>query len=151
MARSPSAPEPTQRWPSIERQLDEAKAIHGSKFEEFIRANQETNLLRPEEHNGDGVGVPLWLRVYYRKQHPTEPPARDVRQRVPGARPVTRAAAPGHCPMWTPGPRSGYRPAVRRAARPRWPCVHSGPHTLTAGNRAGAGRGRGIMDTKILL
>jgi len=75
MARSPSAPEPTQRWPSIERQLDEAKAIHGSKFEEFIRANQETNLLRPEEHNGDGVGVPLWLRVYYRKQHPTEPPA----------------------------------------------------------------------------
>ena len=75
MARKPTAPDATQRWPSIERQLDAAKAIHGSKFEEFIRANQETNLLRPGEHNGDGVGVPLWLRVYHRKQHPNEPPA----------------------------------------------------------------------------
>ena len=73
MARSPSPSDATSRWPSIERQLTDAKAIHGSKFEEFIRANQETKLLRPEEHNGDGVGVPLWLRVYYRKQHPNEP------------------------------------------------------------------------------
>ena len=75
MARTPSPSDATSRWPSIERQLTDAKAIHGSKFEEFIRANQETNLLRPEEHDGDGVGVPLWLRVYYHKQHPNEPPA----------------------------------------------------------------------------
>ena len=73
MARTPSPSDATSRWPSIERQLTDAKAIHGSKFEEFIRANQETNLLRPEERDGDGVGVPLWLRVYYRKQHPSEP------------------------------------------------------------------------------
>jgi hypothetical protein len=75
MARSPSAPEATPRFPSIERQLTDAKAVHGSRFEAFIRANQDTSLLRSEEREGDGIGVPLWLRVYYRKQHPNEPPA----------------------------------------------------------------------------
>ena len=75
MAKSPSAHSAEPHWPSIERQLAHAKAVHGSKFEEFIRANQETHLLRPGEHDGDGIGVPLWLRVYYRKQHPDEPPA----------------------------------------------------------------------------
>jgi hypothetical protein len=75
MASSPSTSDATSQWPSIERQLTHAKAINGSKFEEFIRANQKTNLLRPGEHNGDGIGVPLWLHVYYRKQHPDEPSA----------------------------------------------------------------------------
>jgi hypothetical protein len=75
MASSPSTSDATSQWPSIERQLTDAKAINGSKFEEFIRASQETNLLRPGEHHYDGIGVPLWLRVYYRKQHPDEPSA----------------------------------------------------------------------------
>ena len=75
MARSPSAPDATPRFPSIERQLTDAKAVHGSKFEAFIRANQDTSLLRPGESSGDGIGLPLWLRVYYRKTHPDVPPA----------------------------------------------------------------------------
>jgi hypothetical protein len=75
MVRKPSAPKATRKWPRIEQQVAAAKAASGSKFEAFIRANQETNLLRRGEHNGDGIGLPLWLRVYYRKQHPDEPPA----------------------------------------------------------------------------
>ena len=35
MARSPSAPDATPRFPSIERQLTDAKAVRGSKFEAF--------------------------------------------------------------------------------------------------------------------
>jgi hypothetical protein len=73
MARSPSSTQ--RRWPSLEEQLATAKVIRGSKFEAFIQANQDTSLLRPGEHDGDEVGLPLWLRVYYRKRHPNEKPA----------------------------------------------------------------------------
>ncbi len=73
MARSPSRAAP--HWPSLEEQLTAAKAIRGSKFEAFIQANQDTSLLRPGESDGDGIGLPLWLRVYYRRTHPNEPPA----------------------------------------------------------------------------
>jgi hypothetical protein len=75
MPRSPSAPDAAPRFPQVARQLTEAKASHGSKFEAFIRANQDASLLRPEEREGDGIGLPLWLRVYYRKTHPNEPKA----------------------------------------------------------------------------
>ena len=73
MARSPSRKE--TQWRSLEEQLAAAKAIRGSKFEAFIQANQDTSLLRPGERDDDGVGLPLWLRVYYRKAHPGEAPA----------------------------------------------------------------------------
>ncbi len=59
-----------RRFPPVEEQLAEAKAIHGSAFAQFIQLNQETDLLRPEESEDDGIGYPLWLRVYWRKQHP---------------------------------------------------------------------------------
>lgn len=75
MEGNPSAGESGARWASVDEQLAAAKATHGSAFEAFIRANQEYDLLRPGEGPNDGVGVPLWLRVYYRKQHPDEPPA----------------------------------------------------------------------------
>src|SRR5689334_22213304 len=72
MARRPKEPRGEQRWPSVEEQIAAAGAIHGSAFEQFIRLNQDFELLRPEENIGDGIGYPPWLRVYWRKQHPDE-------------------------------------------------------------------------------
>jgi hypothetical protein len=56
-------------WPSIEEQLFAAKVVNGSALEKLIRDNQDFNILRPEEVN-DNIGLPLWLRVYWRKAHP---------------------------------------------------------------------------------
>jgi hypothetical protein len=62
-------------WPSIDDQLREAKVVHGSALEQLIRDNQATALLRPDESPQDQIGLPLWLRVYFRKQHPELAPA----------------------------------------------------------------------------
>jgi hypothetical protein len=56
-------------WPPIEAQLAHDQVPSGSALERLIRDNQDFRLLRPEEAN-DRIGVPLWLRVYWRKQHP---------------------------------------------------------------------------------
>jgi hypothetical protein len=56
-------------WPSVEEQLAAAKVVHGSALEKLIRENQDFHLLRLEEAN-DKIGLPVWLRVYWRKQHP---------------------------------------------------------------------------------
>ena len=56
-------------WPSVEKQLATDQVRPGSALEQLIRENQEFHLLRPEEAS-DRVGLPLWLRVYWRKQHP---------------------------------------------------------------------------------
>src|SRR4051794_27871751 len=56
-------------WPSIERQLAEAEVRPGSALEKLIQQNQDFHLLRPEEAT-DQIGLPLWLRVHWRKQHP---------------------------------------------------------------------------------
>jgi hypothetical protein len=56
-------------WPSVEEQLAAAKVARGSALEKLIRDNQDFHMLRPEEAN-DKIGLPLWLRVYWRKQHP---------------------------------------------------------------------------------
>jgi len=66
---------PEGSWPSIEAQQERAGAIHGSQLEKLIQANQDTSLLRPEEHEDDGIDVPLWLRVHYRANHPDQQPA----------------------------------------------------------------------------
>lgn len=66
---------PAVTWPSVEEQLRESRVIHGSELEKLILANQEEHLLRPEEHPDDGIDVPLWLRIHYRKNHPDQPPA----------------------------------------------------------------------------
>lgn len=58
------------KWPSVEQQLRDAGAIHGSALESFIQKNQDTQLLRSGETANDDIGLPLWLRIYYRKQHP---------------------------------------------------------------------------------
>ena len=57
------------RWPSAEEQLDQAQVPPGSALERLIRENQDFHLLRPEEAT-DRIGLPLWLRVYWRKRHP---------------------------------------------------------------------------------
>ena len=55
--------------PTVEDQVREARAPAGSPLEKLIQANQDFDLLAPEEL-GDDYSIPLWLRVFYRKQHP---------------------------------------------------------------------------------
>lgn len=69
MEQTPSGSPPSSRWPTLERQLADAKVIHGSALEELIRANQDFSMLRPEEAN-DRLRLPPWIRVYWRKKHP---------------------------------------------------------------------------------
>ncbi len=56
-------------WPSVEEQIAAYKVFQGSALEKLIRDNQDFYLLRPEEAN-DKIGLPPWLRVYWRKKHP---------------------------------------------------------------------------------
>src|ERR1700738_993428 len=56
-------------WPSVEEQFAKAKVISGNALDKLIRDNQDFHLLRPEEAN-DNIGLPPWLRVYWRKHHP---------------------------------------------------------------------------------
>jgi hypothetical protein len=56
-------------WPSVAEQLAAAKVSPGSALEKLIRDNQQLETLRPEEAN-DKVGLPPWIRIYWRKQHP---------------------------------------------------------------------------------
>jgi hypothetical protein len=56
--------------PSPDQQLRAARVVHGSRLEELIRNNQDFHLLHPRESDGDRTGLPLWLRVHWRKNHP---------------------------------------------------------------------------------
>ena len=56
--------------PSLNQQLSAAKAIHGSRLAQLIQDNQEFHLLHARESVDDKVGLPLWLRVHWRKNHP---------------------------------------------------------------------------------
>lgn len=63
--------------PTVTDQIREAGAPKGSSLEKLIRDNQDYDLLAPEEMNDD-YSLPLWLRVYWRKQHPEIPlPAKN--------------------------------------------------------------------------
>jgi hypothetical protein len=64
---------PSKKWPSVEEQLGESRVVHGSALEQLIRENQEFELLHPDEAN-DGLPIPPWLRVHWRKRHPEEVP-----------------------------------------------------------------------------
>lgn len=55
--------------PSLSAQIKEANASKGSRLEQLIRENQDVELLAPEEVD-DKFSYPLWLRVWWRKQHP---------------------------------------------------------------------------------
>ena len=58
-------------WPSVEEQLADDRIAPDSSLERLIRENQDFHLLRPEEAS-DRIGLPLWLRVYWRKNHPDQ-------------------------------------------------------------------------------
>jgi hypothetical protein len=58
-----------ERWPTLEEQLAEDHIIPGSALEQLIRENQDISLLNPAELN-DRWGLPPWVRIYFRKQHP---------------------------------------------------------------------------------
>jgi hypothetical protein len=54
-------------WPAVDDQI--AESARGTALEQLIREHQDLSLLRPEEAT-DQLGLPPWLRVYWRKQHP---------------------------------------------------------------------------------
>jgi hypothetical protein len=62
---------------SLDQQLSAAKAVPGSRLEQLIRNNQDLHLLHTRESAGDRTGLPLWLRVYWRKRHPETPYSPD--------------------------------------------------------------------------
>ena len=63
-------------WPTLERQLGDAGVPTDSALADLIRANQSFEWLRPSE-GSDTLGIPAWLRVLWRKNHP-ELSARDL-------------------------------------------------------------------------
>ncbi len=69
MAREKKSQAHPPTWPSIEEQIVAAKVERGSALEQLIRSNQDFHLLRPEEAH-DKIGLPPWIRVYWRKAHP---------------------------------------------------------------------------------
>jgi hypothetical protein len=70
MARERKPPSRSKpKTPTVEEQIESAKAPKGSALEKLIRANQEFELLHPDEFEDD-YPVPLWLRVAWRKEHP---------------------------------------------------------------------------------
>jgi hypothetical protein len=60
-------------WPSLAQQLEQdyygRKVQPGTALEKLIRDNQDFSLLRADEAT-DKRGLPAWLRVWWRKQHP---------------------------------------------------------------------------------
>jgi hypothetical protein len=56
-------------WPTIEEQLGGAGIRPGTPLERLVREHQDFDRLRPEEAD-DHIGLPPWLRVYWRRQHP---------------------------------------------------------------------------------
>ncbi len=64
-----AAPRPAGEWPSVDKQLRQARVQPGSALEALILDNQDFKMLRAAEAD-DKIQVPLWLRVYWRKGHP---------------------------------------------------------------------------------
>ena len=58
---------------TLKEQLAASKILRGSALERLIRDNQDFSLLRSDESDDDVTGLPLWLRVYWLKQHPDAP------------------------------------------------------------------------------
>jgi hypothetical protein len=58
-----------EEWPSVEEQIEAAKAPRGSALEKLIREHQDLDLLHKEEAH-DKLGFPPWLRVFWHKKHP---------------------------------------------------------------------------------
>jgi hypothetical protein len=65
------APSP-QAVRSLQRQVMQDHVVPGSALEALIRANQDVRRLRAAEA-WDGIPLPPWLRVLWRKNHPNLP------------------------------------------------------------------------------
>jgi hypothetical protein len=61
---------------TLEEQFTASKVRRGSALEKLIKDNQNFNLLSSEESDDDQTDLPLWIRVYWRKQHPDAPVGR---------------------------------------------------------------------------
>jgi hypothetical protein len=108
----------TGRRPSIEDQIKEARAPKGSPLEKVIRDNQDFSLLQPEELT-DNFPIPLWLRVFWRKQHPdVQMPAKNPGAAYPEilSQLHKRMVADPHHP-WGSGTPQGSPVAPRRRGR----------------------------------
>src|SRR4051812_18765664 len=57
------------RWPSLAAQLANDQVPPGSALARLIAENQDLQLLHPAEAH-DKMGLPPWLRVLWRRQHP---------------------------------------------------------------------------------
>lgn len=57
----------------LKEQLAASKVKRGSALEKLIQDNQDFHLLQSDESDADPTGLPLWFRVYWRKQHPDAP------------------------------------------------------------------------------
>ncbi|HEV8630366.1 MAG TPA: sialidase family protein, partial [Thermoanaerobaculia bacterium] len=57
------------RWPTLREQMQRDRVERGTELEKLISENQDFTLLDPREAE-DRLGVPLWLRVHWRKAHP---------------------------------------------------------------------------------
>jgi hypothetical protein len=64
-----AAPAGDARWPSLTAQLASDRAPAGSALARLIAENQDFQTLRPAEAH-DKMGLPPWLRVLWRRQHP---------------------------------------------------------------------------------
>ena len=68
--RAHAAAQGGKRFPAVKEQLARDKVIPGTALEKLIQANQDTSVLEPFEQEDDGLGLPLWLRVLWKKSHP---------------------------------------------------------------------------------
>jgi hypothetical protein len=63
------------KWETLEQQFakkyEDIPIDPNSKLADLIRSNQEFSMLRADEAN-DKRGLPAWLRVWWRKNHPEE-------------------------------------------------------------------------------
>jgi uncharacterized membrane protein len=59
------------QWPSAQEQLQRDHIMPGSALERLILENQDFSRLDTGEAS-DSLGLPLWLRVLYRKHHPQD-------------------------------------------------------------------------------
>ena len=55
--------------PTLTDQIRQSRAPSGSRLEAVIRENQNFEILHPDELDDD-YPLPLWLRVFWRKNHP---------------------------------------------------------------------------------
>src|SRR5262249_4066387 len=66
---APRDTEVREHWPSVAEQLAAGRVPAGSPLAALVAANQQVELLKGE--TPDTLGLPPWVRVLWRKQHPS--------------------------------------------------------------------------------